>query len=47
MVADFGAKASAAENFSIFIVEDGDGSRLYCPAATLPLLSYDPSEVLI
>jgi hypothetical protein len=47
MVADFEAKASAAENFSFFIVEDGAGSRLYCPAVTLPLFPYDPSEVLI
>lgn len=30
MVADFEAKASAAEIFSIFIVERGPGSRLYC-----------------
>jgi len=38
MVADFEAKASAAEIFSIFIVERGAGSRLYCAPVYLAVL---------
>ena len=47
MVADFEAKASGVRIFSFFLMERGDGSRLYCPMQPWCSSPSDPSEVFL